>query len=123
MSVANAGIICILQIIPKCVILMIVSAGSLRELSRSSAITRWYLPRPSTGKQIARTGTTPIIFGYNGRDGVVTGVDLYNQTVSTNNPWGISGEQSFEEFQNGVLGSTEATDMPFYNVSLISEED
>ena len=42
-----------LQIRPKCVILMIISAESLRELSRSSAITRWYLPRPSTTMQRA----------------------------------------------------------------------
>ena len=29
---------------------------------------------------------------------VVTGVDIKNNKVFTNNPWGIKGEQSFEEF-------------------------
>ena len=33
---------------------------------------------------------------------VVTGVDVNNDIVFTNNPWGIQGEQSFSEFTNGV---------------------
>ena len=35
---------------------------------------------------------------------VVTGVDIDNDKVFTNNPWGVSGSQTFEEFQNGFLG-------------------
>ena len=33
---------------------------------------------------------------------VVTGVDVINDVIYTNNPWGEQGEQSFEEFLNGV---------------------
>ena len=33
---------------------------------------------------------------------VVTGVDCTTNTVYTNNSWGVSGEQSFEEFLGGV---------------------
>ena len=33
---------------------------------------------------------------------VVTGVDVYKNIVYTNNPHGVRGEQTFEEFQNGV---------------------
>ena len=40
---------------------------------------------------------------------VVTGVDLDNNLVYTNNPWGISGSQSFSDFQSGVLGSNGET--------------
>ena len=32
---------------------------------------------------------------------VVTGVDVKNNIVYTNNPWGIKGEQTFEDFLNG----------------------
>jgi len=31
---------------------------------------------------------------------IVTGVNLYSGIVYTNNPWGVSGVQSFEDFQN-----------------------
>ncbi len=33
---------------------------------------------------------------------VVTGVDIDNNIVYTNNPWGIQGEQSFESFKKQV---------------------
>ena len=33
---------------------------------------------------------------------VITGVDVEKNIVYTNNPWGVKGVQSFEEFQNGV---------------------
>ena len=33
---------------------------------------------------------------------IVTGVDVNNNIVYTNNPWGISGKQTFKQFQNGV---------------------
>lgn len=35
---------------------------------------------------------------------VLTGVDLYYGKVYTNNPWGIAGEQTFEEFKQGFVG-------------------
>ena len=40
----------------------------------------------------------------NGKDAhyvVVTGVDVNNNIVYTNNPWGYKGEQTFEDFLNG----------------------
>ena len=33
---------------------------------------------------------------------VVTGVDLDKGFVYTNNPWGVSGKQTFKQFKNGV---------------------
>lgn len=33
---------------------------------------------------------------------VITGVDVERNIVYTNNPWGVKGTQSFEEFQTGV---------------------
>ena len=33
---------------------------------------------------------------------VVTGVNLYENTVYTNNPWGVSGVQSYEDFLDDV---------------------
>lgn len=33
---------------------------------------------------------------------VITGVDVDNDLVFTNNPWGVKGKQSFEAFQSGV---------------------
>lgn len=35
---------------------------------------------------------------------VVTGVDLSTGRIFTNNPWGISGDQTYDEFQNGFAG-------------------
>lgn len=32
---------------------------------------------------------------------VVTGVNLYTNTVYTNNPWGVRGKQSFKAFTQG----------------------
>ena len=37
---------------------------------------------------------------------VITGVDLTNGIVYTNNPWGIYGKQSYEDFLNGFAGGT-----------------
>ncbi len=34
---------------------------------------------------------------------LVTGVDYQNGLIYTNNPWGYSGIQTFDEFQNGVV--------------------
>ena len=33
---------------------------------------------------------------------VITGVDVNNDRVYTNNPWGIKGKQTYEEFLAGV---------------------
>ena len=35
---------------------------------------------------------------------VATGIDLINNRVYTNNPWGISGSQSYKEFINIFAG-------------------
>ena len=39
---------------------------------------------------------------------VVTGIDILNGLVYTNNPWGRSGIQTYEEFLNGFLGNSKA---------------
>lgn len=44
---------------------------------------------------------------------VVTGVDLDNNIIYTNNPWGIYGEQSYEEFLSGFAGLSSNSDMHF----------
>ena len=36
---------------------------------------------------------------------VVTGVDVINNIVYTNNPWGIKGAQSFSDFKKGFVGN------------------
>lgn len=38
---------------------------------------------------------------------VITGVDLYNQVIYTNNPWGVSGTQSYNEFIANFIGNEE----------------
>lgn len=42
--------------------------------------------------------------GEGGHYVVVTGVDVEKNLVYTNNPWGTQGVQTFEEFQNSVVG-------------------
>ena len=48
----------------------------------------------------------PIYAYYCGNDNahlvVVTGVDIWNNKVYTNNPWGIKGEQTFDEFKECI---------------------
>ena len=44
---------------------------------------------------------------------VVTGVDMNRGIVYTNNPWGISGEQTYSQFLNGFAGMPEDWHMPF----------
>ena len=39
---------------------------------------------------------------------VVTGIDILNGLVYTNNPWGRSGIQTYEGFLNGFLGNSKA---------------
>ncbi|MBR3137012.1 MAG: hypothetical protein IKG32_08385 [Clostridia bacterium] len=41
---------------------------------------------------------------------VITGVNVTKNIVYTNNPWGIKGEQSFDEFLHGF-----ATDGPIFD--------
>ncbi len=52
----------------------------------------------------------PIYAYYNDKDSahliVVTGFDYFNDIVYTNNPWGNTGEQTYNEFQNGFAGGT-----------------
>ena len=47
---------------------------------------------------------------------VVTGANLWKGTVYTNNPWGYSGEQTYNEFLNGYLGMPEYYDMPMFSL-------
>ena len=43
---------------------------------------------------------------------VITGVDVRNGIVYTNNPWGISGQQSIKDFKKGFVGQSDDQDMP-----------
>jgi hypothetical protein len=42
---------------------------------------------------------------------VVTGVDTKNNIVYTNNPWGVCGAQSFEDFKKGVATNPGESDL------------
>ena len=44
---------------------------------------------------------------------VVTGVDIWNDRVYTNNPWGVQGYQKFEDFKNSPYGVS-GLYMPLY---------
>lgn len=59
----------------------------------------------------------PVYALYDGEDGahliVVTGVNLTRGIVYTNNPWGIAGEQTYEEFLGGFAGQPRSWHMPF----------
>ena len=44
---------------------------------------------------------------------VVTGVNISKGLIYTNNPWGIAGEQTYEEFLNGFVGLPANENMPF----------
>ena len=50
---------------------------------------------------------------------LITGVDVYKRTVYTNNPWGISGAQTYEEFLEGFLGKPDNMDMPLHSIILV----
>lgn len=41
---------------------------------------------------------------------VVVGVNIDQDLVYINNPWGVGGSQSFSEFQSGVLSYNGETD-------------
>lgn len=36
---------------------------------------------------------------------VITGIDLNSGRIYTNNPWGIYGDQTYDEFKSGFAGS------------------
>ena len=52
---------------------------------------------------------------------VVTGIDVLNGTVFTNNPWGVSGQQSIEEFKNGFAGASNNQNMPLICLYRVDE--
>ena len=68
----------------------------------------------------------PVYAYYWGEDAVhmvlITGIDRWNNTIYTNNPWGISGSQSFEEFQQGFLGMPNEWDCSFNCIFTINWE-
>ena len=49
---------------------------------------------------------------------IVTGVDLKNNIVYTNNPWGVQGVQTYEEFCNGVATKNNQSDLGMKLVSI-----
>lgn len=79
----------------------------------------------NTGKRISSVNRISLayelkkgpLYGYyaNDKDAhliVVTGIDVLSGTVFTNNPWGVSGQQSIEEFKNGFAGAPDDQNMP-----------
>ena len=44
---------------------------------------------------------------------VITGVNLSKGIIYTNNPWGIAGEQNYQQFLNGFAGMPSSLDMWF----------
>ena len=64
----------------------------------------------------------PIYGYYSGEDSahliVITGANLWRKEVYTNNPWGISGVQTYNEFLSCFAGGS--ADMPFYSCILIN---
>ena len=59
----------------------------------------------------------PIYAYYVGEAGghlvVITGIDVVNNHIYTNNPWNIRGDQSYSEFLHGFAGMPEDWNMPF----------
>lgn len=59
----------------------------------------------------------PVYAYYGGSDGahlvVVTGANLNKGLIYTNNPWGIAGVQSYDEFLYGFVGMPSDWNMPF----------
>ena len=59
----------------------------------------------------------PVYAYYAGTSGahlvVITGVNLTDGIIYTNNPWGIAGEQTYEEFLKGFVGMPEYYDITF----------
>ncbi len=51
--------------------------------------------------------------GINAHVVVVTGVDVFNNTIYTNNPHGYRGEQTYNEFLDGYAGMSSNSDMRF----------
>lgn len=42
---------------------------------------------------------------------VLIGVNVENDLLITNNPWGIRGEQTFENFVSGFVGFSDVIEM------------
>ena len=80
------------------------SIYSIRELLESGPVYGYY--NGEIENNGARTPTAHLI--------VVTGVDVNNDIIYTNNPWGYSGKQTFEEFMHGFYMS------PYENIPLCS---
>ena len=80
------------------------SIYSIRELLESGPVYGYYNGEIETNG--ARIPDAHLI--------VVTGVDVNNDIIYTNNPWGYSGEQTFEEFMHGFYMS------PYENMPLCS---
>ena len=53
---------------------------------------------------------------------LITGINRWNNTVNSNNPWGTSGSQTFEEFQQGFLGMPEDWDCSLGAIYTVSWE-
>jgi len=81
------------------------SIYSIRELLESGPVYGYYNGEIETNG--ARIPDAHLI--------VVTGVDVNNDIIYTNNPWGYSGEQTFEEFMHGFYMSP-YENMPLCNI-------
>ena len=88
----------------ECLARDIESIYSIRELLESGPVYGYY--NGEIENNGARTPTAHLI--------VVTGVDVNNDIIYTNNPWGYSGKQTFEEFMHGFYMS------PYENIPLCS---
>ena len=55
---------------------------------------------------------------------VVTGVDVKKNKVYTNNPWGVKGEQTFKDFQNGVARKSNQSNqgLVFKHIYLVKKQ-
>ena len=80
------------------------SIYSIRELLESGPVYGYYNGEIETNG--ARIPDAHLI--------VVTGVDVNNDIIYTNNPWGYSGEQTFEEFMHGFYMS------PYENMHFVA---
>ena len=63
------------------------------------------------------------VYGYyvsnDGKDAhliVVTGVEVANNLIYSNNPWGYQGKQTFDEFQQGFIGMPDNWDWALYSL-------
>ena len=66
-----------------------------------------------------KSANGPIYVWYGVPDGhwiVATGVNLTNGNVYSNNPWGVSGAQTYNQFLNGFLNME--PDMPMSGIGI-----